>query len=70
MKGFHIRVMYGSKLKRFNFCSNEEDDEKAAIEFDKAVKEINRIYKESGRFATENEVILHFSKYGFYRYKS
>ena len=39
-------------------------------EFDKAVKEINRIYHETGRFATKEEVMKHFAKYGFYRFKA
>ena len=65
---YSIRVMYGKGVpatKRFSFESLTEAN--ADIEFDKAVKEINKIYKETGRFDTMEEVVNHFKKYGFYR---
>lgn len=66
MKSFSIRIYYNENvLKLFTFATN--NDETAEEEFDKAVKEINKIYKENGRFKTQKEVIDHFSKYGFYR---
>lgn len=62
-----IRVMYGDTtplLKKFRF---ESDADNEAYRFDLAVKEINRLYKENGRFKTKEEVVAHFSKYGFYQ---
>ena len=41
----------------------EQGDE----EFDKAVNAINEIYKTSGRYKTEKEVLEHFRSYGFIR---
>ena len=52
----------------FSFATDK--DETAEEEFDKAVKEINRIYHETGRFATKEEVVKHFAKYGFYRFQA
>lgn len=69
MKGYNIRIMYGNKLKVFSFTS-DVDDETAVEEFDKAVKSINKIYKEKGRFSTKEEVMKHFAKYGFYSCKA
>lgn len=68
MKGFHIRVMFGNQLQTFSFATDE--DRTAEEEFDKAVKEINRIYHDTGRFTTKEEVVKHFAKYGFYRIQS
>ena len=68
MKGFHIRVMFGNQLQTFSFATDE--DKTAEEEFDKAVKEINRIYHDTGRFTTKEEVVKHFAKYGFYRIQS
>lgn len=68
MKGFHIRVMFGNQLQTFSFATDE--DEIAEEKFDEAVKEINRIYHETGRFATKEEVVKHFHKYGFYRFQT
>lgn len=68
MKGFHIRIMFGNQLQMFSFATDKDDT--AEEEFDKAVKEINRIYHETGRFATKEEVMKHFAKYGFYRFKA
>lgn len=61
-----INIMFGEskQIKRFRFVpiSNE-----SAEDFDKAVKSINTIYKEKGRFSTQDEVIAHFREYGFER---
>jgi hypothetical protein len=57
--------MYGegvTRVKRFGFTSESET---AAEDFDKAVKEINKVYHESGHFHTKEEVNNHFKKYGF-----
>jgi hypothetical protein len=57
--------MYGesiTRVKRFGFISNSET---AVEDFDNAVKEINKIYHESGHFRTKEEVNNHFKKYGF-----
>ena len=68
MNGFNIRVMFGNQVQMFSFAT--DNDETAEEKFDEAVKEINRIYCETGRFATKEEVIKHFAKYGFYRFKA
>ena len=64
---YSIRIMYGTPAltKRFRF--ETEDKENSADKFDKAVKELNQIYKENGRFETIKEVENHFKKYDFYR---
>lgn len=62
-----IRIMYGDSkhIQRFRFDTDNTSnpDEK----FDEAVKEINKLYKENGRYKTVGDVINHFSRYGFYR---
>lgn len=68
MKGYTIRIMYGNKIQKFNFAT--DNDETADENFDKAVKEINKIYKQYGRFTTKDEVISHFAKYGFHSFKA
>lgn len=68
MKGFNIRVMFGNHVQMFSFATN--NDETAEEKFDEAVKEINRIYHETGKFDTKEEVTNHFAKYGFYRFKA
>lgn len=64
---YSIRIMYGTPAltKRFRFETG--DKENSADKFDKAVKELNQIYKENGRFETIKEVENHFKKYDFYR---
>lgn len=62
-----IRIMYGKDVAttqrfRFDAMSNQTDDD-----FDKAVKDLNQIYKERGRFDTQQEIIEHFKKYGYNR---
>ena len=66
LKYFHIRITYGkdenTTTERFTFYSDSENRDD---EFDKAVKQINKLYKESGHFKTRNEVLNHFKSYGF-----
>ena len=61
-----INIMFGSAkmVKRFRFAPIAEQGDE---EFDKAVKAINEIYKTSGRYKTEKEVLEHFRSYGFVR---
>ena len=59
--------MYGDVIEQFVF--DNLDSENADKRFDEAVKEINRIYKEKGRFETYAEVKKHFQKYGFFPIK-
>ena len=47
--------------KDYEKLSTEEQD----IKFNEAVEELNRIYKNYGRFATNTGVIRLFSSYGF-----
>lgn len=68
MKGFNIRVMFGNQIQMFSFATDK--DETAEEKFDEAVKEINRIYHETGRFDTKEEVTKHFAKYGFCGFKA
>ena len=69
---FHIRISTGDKnlVRQYHFVHKQyktlsEDEQKA--DFDKAVKEINHIYKDYGRFATSVGVIKLFDKFGFER---
>ena len=64
---YKIRIMYGDVIEQFVF--DTLDNENADKRFDEAVKEINRIYKEKGRFGTYAEVKKHFQKYGFFPIK-
>ena len=64
---YKIRIMYGDVIEQFVF--DTLDSENADKRFDEAVKEINRIYKEIGRFETYAEVKKHFQKYGFFPIK-
>ena len=64
---YKIRIMYGDVIEQFVF--DTLDSENADKRFDEAVKEINRIYKEKGRFETYAEVKKHFQKYGFFSIK-
>ena len=61
-----INIMFGEprQLKRFRFVPIEDAN---VTDFDKAVKELNEIYKERGRFSSQAEIISHFYKYGFER---
>ena len=64
---YKIRIMYGDVIEQFVF--DTLDSENADKRFDEAVKDINRIYKEKGRFETYAEVKKHFQKYGFFPIK-
>ena len=64
---YKIRIMYGDVIEQFIF--DTLDSENADKRFDEAVKDINRIYKEKGRFETYAEVKKHFQKYGFFPIK-
>lgn len=64
---YKIRIMYGDVIEQFIF--DTLDSENADKRFDEAIKEINRIYKEIGRFETYAEVKKHFQKYGFFPIK-
>ena len=69
---YQIRVNVGSEERTimFYFVHKEwqsKSDEEQNKEFDDAVKELNRIYKEYGRFATTTAVTRLFDKYGFER---
>ena len=70
MVRFHINVNYGDAdtTKLFWFVhknyQNLSDDEQA-LEFDKAVKELDRIYKTYGRFATTVGIKRLFDSFGF-----
>ena len=70
MVRYNIRVNYGDAdiTKKFEFVhkswnslSNEEQDKA----FDKAVKELNRVYSTYGRFATSTGIIKLFDSFGF-----
>lgn len=47
--------------KSWSSLSNDEQDKA----FDKAVKELNRIYSTYGRFATSTGIIKFFDSFGF-----
>ena len=64
---YHIRITYGgtgddATTERFTFYSEKDTHEE---DFDAAVKEINRLYKENGHFGKRSDVVNHFAKYGF-----
>lgn len=70
MVRFNIQVNYGDAniTKRFYFVHqdwqklSEEEQSKA---FDMAVKELNRVYKMYGRFATQVGITRLFESFGF-----
>lgn len=70
MVRYNIRINYGDAdiTKKFEFVhkswdslSNDEQDKA----FDKAVKELNRVYSTYGRFATSTGIIKLFDSFGF-----
>ena len=70
MMMFHIRVntgdhdvtrMYWFVHKQYATLTAEEQSE----DWDKAVKELNHIYKDYGRFATPTGVMRFFGAHGF-----
>lgn len=70
MVRYNIRITYGDKetCKKFYFVHRDWDklseDEQNKL-FNEAITELNRIYKDYGRFATTVGVSNLFSKYGF-----
>jgi hypothetical protein len=69
---FNIRVAYGSDrtVRQFHFVAKDQtlDHEVQIGNFDAAVKELNRIYEDYGRFATIKGVCALFRKFGFEEY--
>lgn len=70
MVRYHIRINTGDNNKTTTFYFVHKDYDKIGIEesnkaFDDAVKELNHIYKDYGRFATSKGVSNLFEKYGF-----
>lgn len=70
MVRYNIRITYGDANitkkfefihKSWDFLSNDEQDKA----FDKAVKELNRVYSTYGRFATSTDIIKLFDSFGF-----
>ena len=69
---YNIRVNHGDAniTTKFYFVHkdwatiSQEDSDTA---FDKAVKELNRVYKNYGRFATEVGIVKLFESFGFER---
>jgi len=67
---FHIRVNTGDKdtTKMYWFVHKDHDTmsvEEQAEQWDAAVKELNHIYKDYGRFATSAAVYSFFKYHGF-----
>lgn len=71
---FNIRVAYGSDedriVRQFHFVAKDPtlDNEVQIGNFDAAVKELNRIYEDYGRFGTIKGVRALFRKFGFEEY--
>lgn len=71
MVRYHINVKVGNEDRKvyFEFVHKDVDKlskEEMDVEFDKAVKEIERVYN-YGRFATEVGVARLFETFGFVR---
>lgn len=69
---YNIHVNYGDKniTKKFFFIHRDYEtisQEQSDKAFDDAVKELNKIYKTYGRFATETGITKLFSAFGFER---
>lgn len=67
---YHIRVNYGDSdtTQLFEFVHKDYATltiEKQNKDFDKAVKELNRIYSSYGRFATTTGILKLFDSFGF-----
>lgn len=72
MVRFHINVNVGDKDETVRFFFIHKDfetlsDNEQNVAFDKAVKELNHIYKDYGRFATQIGVTRLFEAFGFER---
>ncbi len=59
----NVTIQYYFYHKDYETMTREEQDAK----FDEAVKELNRIYKTYGRFATQTGVTRLFESFGFVR---
>ena len=69
---FQIKISTGDadKVRVYHFSHKQCDTvsiEQQKDDFDTAVKEINHIYKDYGRFATSVGVLRLFDKFGFER---
>lgn len=66
---FHIRVKTGDKdmVHQYHFAYKDQSvsDEEQTKKWDKAVKELNHIYQDYGRFATRKGVYNFFDYHGF-----
>ena len=67
---YNIRVNYGDAniTKKFEFVHkswNTLSDKEQNEAFDKAIKELNRVYTTYGRFATTTGVLKLFDSFGF-----
>lgn len=66
---FHIRVKTGDKdmVHQYHFAYKDQSvsDKEQAKKWDKAVKELNHIYQDYGRFATRTGVYRFFDYHGF-----
>lgn len=72
MVRYNIRINIGDKdvTTKFYFVHKDYqtlNEEQQNVEFDKAVKELERVYKNYGRFATEKAVESLFRGFGFER---
>jgi len=69
MGTFDIHINIGDNNQTVHFYFTHINQglslEDQAVDFDKAVKELNRIYKNYGRFATATGVIRLFRAFGF-----
>lgn len=69
---YNIHVNSGNENKTISYYFVHKDwatisEEDSNKEFDKAVQELNRIYQNYGRFATEIGVVKLFESFGFIR---
>ena len=67
---YYIHINYGDNeiTKRFVFIHKEYQTlskEAQDAAFDEAVKELNHIYKDYGRFATQVGILRLFDRFGF-----
>ena len=67
---YNIRINYGDAniTKKFEFVHkswNTLSDKEQNEAFDKAVKELNRVYTTYGRFATTAGILKLFDSFGF-----
>ena len=67
---YNIKINYGDKneTKKFYFVHNNWNDlsnEEQDKAFNDAVTELNRIYKNYGRFATQIGIVKLFESFGF-----